>query len=181
MTLQMSRMAVEDAVEDREPVARGGCSYGLAGSLGWQCGRAPGLEATVEVARAKPSRCSVAAARLDWYPSLHIRITRSWNCGARGWRCALAGSSRHSRTFRGMTSASGTIPSWAICDSERLSINVAPAPIASSAASGSSRSSRRRASSSSWSIVFRLISSLGATAGRPGAVSIPSPSKHPCA
>src|SRR5579863_445562 len=59
------------------------------------------------VAAVKPSCCSVAAARLDWYPSLQTRITWASRPGARGSRWPLAGSSRHSRTLREITSAPG--------------------------------------------------------------------------
>lgn len=54
-----------------------------------------------------------------------------------------------------MTSAPWTTPSRRICESERMSIRIAPERTASSAAAGPSRSRPRRASARSSSIVVR--------------------------
>ena len=54
------------------------------------------------------ARWSVAAARLDDSPWSQSRSTRSASPGACGLRHSLSGSSRHSRTVRGMWSEPGT-------------------------------------------------------------------------
>ncbi len=50
--------------------------------------------------------------------------------GACGWLWPLAGSSRHSKTLRAMTSAPAIVPSRATWPSERISISAAPDRIA---------------------------------------------------
>ena len=65
------------------------CRYpgGLGCSTGSPAARHALKPPSTSVARAKPSCCSVAAARLDWQPSSQSRMICSSSCGAQGWWC----------------------------------------------------------------------------------------------
>jgi hypothetical protein len=58
----------------------------------------------------RPSRCKVAAAKLDWKPSLQIRMSGRDQSVIWGCRHCEAGSQRHSSELRGSTRAPGTSP-----------------------------------------------------------------------
>jgi Transposase len=78
------------------------------------------------VALVRPSCCSVAAARLDWYPSWHTRMrctSRLKMAGCRHWE---EGSQRHSSELRGSTMAPGISPSARRCSSPRMSTSSEP-------------------------------------------------------
>ena len=76
---------------------------------------------------------------------MQITIGRRSYPVTQGSRASLAGSSRHSRWFRSITTEPGTSPVAARCTAGLMSISVAPAAHAAYASCGVSRASRARA------------------------------------
>jgi hypothetical protein len=159
-------LAKRDA--DRAPGGKGSC-FCLSLCRRWrhlrgadreayrQPGLAPGLEAATYVRRAGEAQL-LESMRRPGSTGSPRRTEKRRDRPAPGpcrWRCWLPGSSRHARTFRAMTSAPGTFPSRAICESPRMSISAAPERIAARACAGGSLRRSFRASASSSSIVVR--------------------------
>jgi hypothetical protein len=135
---------------------------------GRQVGRPSSAQATkppiMSVARASPSSCSAAAARLEVYPSEQNTMTRWSYPLTQGSRASLAGSNRHSRTFRSTMTAPGMPPSRARWACGRMSTSTAPRENSPNACRGVSRRRRPRAAARTSSIVR-------APGGRPAAVA----------